>query len=223
MTPPLPAAPEPFPEAEAARLLDAAGQLDLFYFGLTDFVEMVEWVVQCVRDVIGDHTVPTRLAMDWGTEQAVPSGVANDLTTQLASLSTYWDGGAFSAFNIYADRMIGACDATAEKMGEVALLLTNAITLVHDTYASAIGYLIKSAGACVGMFRPDEWPSVLADLVANVGDLIDRAITTMGGYRADAVSFNVVAAGFPAPAELPPEVADPGSWPVAEAPATLPD
>lgn len=214
--------PEPFPEKEAAAVLAAAEEVD-FWMGGGVYVVAVTTMLDMVRDILGDHTVPTRLATAWGDGQAVPSGVANDLSTSLGSLDVYWDSGAFDAFNTHTGRVIAACDTTAAKMADIGTLLAEAIGLVFETWSGVVAYIIRSAGACAGLFDPLGWPGVITDLVSNVADLVEKAIDTMGGYQTNVVAVDIAAAGFPTPAELPPEVADPDKWQVADAPPPLPD
>ncbi|AGM09336.1 WXG100 family type VII secretion target [Amycolatopsis keratiniphila] len=213
--------PAPYPEDDAATVQDAA-----------DFVGIVcgpavgtgvKVVLEEIRDILGDHTIPSSRARQWGEAQKTPSTVADGLNTKLGSLDAYWQGGAFDAFKTHTDRIIQECELTATKLGEVGTLLAQTIAFVHETWGMAIGFITKAAAGCASLLNPGDVIDAINDLVTSYADLIENAFSTMGEFAANVKAIEISALGFPAPGTLPGEVSNPDKWVLEPAPEHPPE
>jgi len=215
--------PAPFPEDDAATVLEAAAALDAATLSGSKNMTAAAVVLDSIRQLIGEPRIPAALATEWGAAQNTPSTVATRLNDKLGSLDTYWQGNAFDAFATHTGRVIQQCDLTAEKLGAVGGLLATAIGFVHETWGMAIGFIVKAAAACVNLLDPAGVLTAISDLASSYADLLESAIVTMGGFAANVKAIEISAIGFPEPGELPSEVKNPDLWAVEPPPAHPPE
>ncbi|RSN65729.1 hypothetical protein DMH01_05070 [Amycolatopsis sp. WAC 04182] len=215
--------PAPYPEGDAATVLDAAEFLDVFVIPPGSVSAGVKMILDEIRNVLGDPAIPSARATQWGEAQKTPSMVADGLNTKLGSLDSYWQGGAFDAFKVHTDRIVQECDLTAAKLGEVGTLLAGAIAFVHETWAMAIGFITKAAAGCATLLDPSEVITAINALATSYADLIESALVTMGEFAANVKAIEISALSFPAPGTLPSQVSDPDKWVLEPAPEHPPE
>ncbi|MFE6614871.1 hypothetical protein [Amycolatopsis sp. NPDC057786] len=216
--------PAPYPEGDAATVLDAAEVLDYFVVPAGSVSAGVKVILDEIRNILGDPAIPAARATQWGEAQKTPSTVADGLNTKLGSLDSYWQGGAFDAFKVHTDRIVEECDLTAAKLGEVGTLLAGAIAFVHQTWGMAIGFISTAAARCATLLLdPTEAIGAINDLASSYADLIESALVTMGEFAANVKAIEISALSFPAPGTLPSQVSDPDKWVLEPAPEHPPE
>ncbi|MER7859012.1 hypothetical protein DMC64_16775 [Amycolatopsis sp. WAC 04197] len=216
--------PAPFPEEDAAAVIDAAKAIDAVTLG-TNAVAVTA-VFDSILQLLGDPGIPSSRATQWGEAQKTPSTVADGLNTKLGSLDAYWQGGAFDAFKTHTDRIIVECDLTAAKLGEVGTLLAEAIAFVHETWGMAIGFITRAAASCISLLdiaNPFAAYEAIKDLLNSYADLLESALVTMGEFAANVKAIEISALSFPAPGTLPSEVSNPDRWVIEPAPEHPPE
>ncbi|RSM71957.1 hypothetical protein DL991_33910 [Amycolatopsis sp. WAC 01375] len=215
--------PAPYPEGDAATVLDAAEFLDVFVIPAGSVSAGVKMILDEIRKILGDPAIPAARATQWAEAQPISSTVAGQLNSKLGSLDSYWQGGAFDAFKTHTDRIVQQCDLTAGKLGEVAELLSDAITLVYQTWGMAIGFITKAAAGCATLLDPSEVVSAINALATSYADLIESALERMGEFAANVKAIEISALSFPSPGTLPEEVSDPKKWVIEPAPEHPPE
>ncbi|MGW5705488.1 WXG100 family type VII secretion target [Amycolatopsis japonica] len=213
--------PAPYPEGDAATVQDAADFLSTVCGPAV--ATGVRVILDEIRKLLGDRTIPSSRAGQWGEAQKTPSTVADGLNTKLGSLDAYWQGGAFDAFKTHTDRVVQECDLTAAKLGEVGSLLAQTIAFVHETWGMAIGFITKAAAGCASLLDPTEVLGAINDLATSYADLIENAFSTMGEFAANVKAVEISALSFPAPGTLPSEVSNPDKWVLEPAPEHPPE
>jgi hypothetical protein len=160
----------------------------------------------------------------WG-ENTTMNDVKSDLNSMKYDVSTYWTGPAYTAFNAYTIDAVGIMDKDLTVMGTMATTLGSTVTTVFDAYSKAITFIgncaaaLANLGAAVAIaFATAEVPGVnvltsaavlnkvsdtLAAFVKEVTALIAGAVTQMGQYQSQAISFSNQATQFQYPERLP--------------------
>jgi uncharacterized protein YukE len=211
--------PEPFPESDADVIREQASYLDTLgdVAAVTAAIQLLpllgpgsvvvagqgdSWAAameaffEYVKPILGDYTKVRDLALEWADVSNVPMDIREDLRDMMGVVSGYWQGAAFVAFQTHIEALNETFKDTTGKMIEVARTLANAITLIFDTWSSAIAFIAKCAMSIGGMWDPTSICEGLTAMAKDTVDLIEKAGKTMGQYVKDLAQIDITATGF---------------------------
>jgi hypothetical protein len=217
----------PYPTSSDAKIRRAAQ--------LAQYEAPVKALDTIKNELLGNAVRAEGLARSWA-DDATMTEAKGHLNSMKYALSSYWRGPAFNAFNAYTIDAVGIMDKDLAVMGTVATTLGSAVTTVYDTYAKALTFIgncaaaITNLGLAIGIaFATAEVPVVnvltssavlnkisdtLAAFVKEVTALIAAAITQMGQYKAQGISFVSQGTQFQRPEPIPTAVSHTGQWQV---------
>lgn len=235
--------PKPYPEDDAlvirkaARYLDTALSLSGIAVGIETLpiggapgaaaVAKATWAANTddflngVKKLLGDYTVAHDLALGWATLANTPTDIRDELIDQMkGQVDDYWKGTAFESFSSHMDSINEKLKDTSAKLNVMAKTLSNAITLVFDTWGSAVGYISKCAITVAGVWDPGAIADAIKKMANDTADLVEKSIKTLGHYKGDQTKLEIDEIDFPVLKENPKMLASAGNadgWDVRHA------
>lgn len=228
--------PPTFPEADAQVVYENAAYLD--YIGVAvgilapavggtqivtghSFAEAVEGLLDAIIDLLGNYQAVRHLALDWANYANVPMEIRSSMRDQLAVANIYWEGGCFTAFSEHMNNIFEGLYGTHRKMTSIAKVVAGMITLIFNTYASALGFITECVNSMSAIVA--DWPVALKGFADALVKLMEESLITAGGYEEKLVQIDIDAITFPGLSEdsaTMKEIADPEDWEVQKAPGT---
>jgi hypothetical protein len=201
--------------------------------GLVEYEAVSQMLDKIKNDLLGNAVRAEGLAREWANDARMIDAKGH-LNSMKYTVSRCWQGPAFNAFNQYTIDAVGIMDKNAGGMDKIATTLGSVVQIVYDTYAKALTCIgncaaaLANLGLAVGIaFATAEVPVVnvltsaavlnkisdtLAAFMKEVTALIAAAITQMGQYKAQGISFVSQGTQFQIPEAVPDGTDQASQW-----------
>ncbi|GAA0508532.1 hypothetical protein GCM10011581_19460 [Saccharopolyspora subtropica] len=210
---------EPFPEAEAQKVLEYAKKLGMD--GITGIIDMI-------RDLFGHPENILARIEAWGDEgkRAIDDSI-DSITNARADLKAYWEGPAFDSFGIYIDHLEKVFTGAATVFGKMKEHLQDIASTMTDLYNQAIGFLIdcadaiiRATGGVIASFQEfiigvaEPVADAIATFITIVGEVLTEANTVIQQYRQASQNLKMEITNLKVPETIPSSSVDTEGWKV---------
>jgi hypothetical protein len=217
----------PYPEGSDKKIRTAAALVE--YEAVSKMLTLIK------NELLGNEVRAEGLAREWANDARMVDA-KGDLNSMKYSLSRCWRGPAFNAFNLYTIDAVGIMDKNAGAMDKIATTLASLMEIVYDTYAKALTCIgncaaaISNLGLSMGIAAAtapvpglnvlvsagvlNKISDTLATFMQEMTALIAAAISQMGQYKAQGISFVSQATQFQVPEAVPNGTNQASQWQV---------
>lgn len=180
-------------------------------------------------ELFGNADQVDSLAYQWAQNQVMNNDQTN-IQTATNNLAGNWQGPAYEQYTTFTSAVTSTLGQNQQAMGSIGNTLGNCVSIVYQTYASAINFIGSCAGALAPLAVEAPWLAVpgvdivdagvmyqqasnaLGQFVTNVSTLIGGAVTQIGQYKQDGVMFASASNSYKAPAAPGQLMGDPAKW-----------